>query len=322
MTLDKIFKAFPPPKFLDTPFAGLAISDSAIRSIQFERKNDTLFIKKYGEKVIPFGIITSGQINNKEELTKLLQIFKKEFNLNYVKVSLPEEKAYLFTTKIPVVKKDEVRSAIESKIEENVPVPPGELIFDYRLIDHNTKDHLDVVVSAIPISIVDMYVEILDGADLSPLSLEIESQAIASALLSPKISSTILIVHFGTEKLGLYVVTDGVVHFTSAILTKGDSLNNPDFLSQEIKKLYVYWHSLKENLDNPERKISEIVVCGKNFSDSVIPYLSVHNQTKVSLGNVWTNAFDVNVTVPEITHTDSLKYATAVGLALPSEILI
>ena len=105
-------------------------------------------------------------------------------------------------------------------------------------------------------------------------------------------------------------------------MTKGDALNSSDFLSQEIKKLYAYWHTLKDNIDKPERKIERIIVCGENFADSVVQYLSVHNKTKASLGNVWVNAFDVNLSVPEISFHDSLRYVAAAGLALPTRFLI
>ncbi len=322
MKLEKIFEAFPPPEFLDIPFAGLSMHDTAIRVIQFGRKGKKIYIAKYAEKVLPPGVITSGQVNNKEELIHVLQTLKKDLDLNYVKISLPEEKAYLFTAKIPIVPENGVKSAVESKIEENVPVPPGELISDYNIIDSSQPDYLRVVVSNMPISVVDVYMEIVTSAGLTPLSLEIESQAITRSLIKPESVETVLIVNYALDKVGLYVVSNRVVHFTSTIQTKGDTETDMDLLSHEIKKLYTYWHTLKENVDRPERKIQEIIVCGENVSDSVIPYLSTHHNTKVLLGNVWVNAFDVNVNVPAITFTDSLKYPASIGFALPSNILL
>ncbi|MEQ1500269.1 MAG: pilus assembly protein PilM [Parcubacteria group bacterium] len=322
MNFNKIFDAFPPPKFLDIPFAGLSISDNSIHCIQFENKWGRLHIKKYGEKVVPKGVITSGEVNDKEVLTTILQELKKDLDLTYVKVSLPEEKAYLFTTKIPLVKPSEIKEAIESKIEENVPVSPSELIFDYKLIEHDEAGHIDVAVSTLPITVVESYVGITNSAGLYPLSMEVESQAIARCLLPPDSDDTVLIVHFGPEKVGLYVASDRVVRFTSTVNIKGDVSNNPDFLSQEIKRLFAYWHLLKDNADKEERKISQIIISGENFSESIIPYLASNHQTKVILGNVWTNAFDIKTDIPAISHTDSLKYSAAIGLALPVNILI
>ncbi len=334
MKFTKFFEAFPAPKFLDIPFAGLSINDSAVHCIAFSSGSGDLRILKYVTKPIAPGMITAGQVNNMEEVTHILQEIKKDLGLQYVKLSLPEEKAYLFTAKIPIVDQDEVYSAVESQIEDNVPVSPSELVFDYRLNPHQSSGHLDVVVSALPITVVDMYVEIAEKAGLSLLSLEIESQAIARALLPKDAPGTVLIVHFGREKVGLYVVTRRVVHFTSTvplyamsqgtapIERKAELENNFSFLSQEIKKLYTYWHTLKENVNKPDRKIEKIIVCGEHLGDEVIPYLTTNNQTKTTLGNVWANVFDINKTVPPIAFADSLGYVTAIGLALPGDILI
>lgn len=322
MIFNKIFDIFPPPEFLNPSFSGVSISDTFLRCIKFGRKEGQLFIEKYAEREISPGLITSGQINNKEEIVKILTALKKDLNLDYVKISLPEEKAYLFTAKIPMVMQNEVRSAVESKIEENVPMSPSELTFDYKLIDHRKEDHLGVVVSALPTTIIDTYVDLAESAGLLLLSLEIESQAMARALLPVGSQGTVLIVNFDREKVGLYVVSDVVVHFTSTIPLKDRAGSSLDFLSQEIKKLYIYWHTLKENVGKEERKIKEIIICGDDFGDNAVQYFTTQNQTKTTLGNVWTNALDINSAVPPISFKDSLRFAVSAGLALPYDILI
>ncbi len=322
MKFNNIFDAFPPPKFLDIPFAGLSISDTSVRSIQFGRKRGRLFIEKHIEKPIPAGVITSGQINNPDEVIKVLTEVKNELKLNYVKISLPEERAYLFTAKLPIIDQKELRSAIESKMEENVPVSPSELTFDYKLFLHKQRDHIDVSVSALPISLIEQYIDMANKAGLSLLSLEIESQAIIRSLLPTNSLNTVLIIHFSPDKVGLYVSTYRVVRFTSTIQTKGEQFNNPGYLLQEIRKLYTYWNTLKENLDKADRKISQVIVCGEKFEDSMISYLSSHLDTPIVMGNVWTNVFDINSELPEISFSDSLRYSASVGLALPGDVLI
>lgn len=322
MNFKKIFKAFPTPKFLDVPFAGISISDTSIRCVKFTKKGGSLYVEKYAEKPISKGLIVGGQINNSEEIINILSSMKKDLKLRYVKMSLPEEKAYLFTAKIPVVGNEEIRSAVESKMEENVPVSPLELTFDYKLFERKDKDFIDVVVSALPISLIDSYIEIAERSDLSLLSLEIESQAIARAVLPFDTNGTVLVINFSSEKVGFYVSSSKVVRFTSTISTKGEYSNNPAFIMQEIKKLFTYWHTLKENVDKPEKKINQILVCGEGFDEAMISFISSHSQIPTSLANVWINAFDINKNIPEIPFNESLKYACAIGLAIPTKILI
>ena len=274
---------------------------------------------------IPPGVVDSGQINKREVVVSILKKLKNDLGLNYVKVSLPEEKAYIFTAKIPVVTQDEIKSAIESKMEESVPVSPNELLFDYKLMEHGQEDYFIVAVSALPITLVDLYVDIFKEVDLSLLSLSVESQAVVRSLV-PKVSranlDTVLVVNFGFEKVGLYVAVDGVVHFTSTVSIKGDYSKNLELLSQEINKLFIYWHTLSQNVGNPKKKIKQIIVCGEGFKEEIIPYLTANSQTPVVLGNVWTNVFDINDSIPDISFNNSLGYATSIGLALPSSVLI
>jgi len=322
MLFKNILNHFPPPKFLDIPYAGVSIEDSAIRCVLFGKDKGRLFLDKYVEKVLPKGVIVSGQINNKDEVIKVLTEIKKDLNIDYMKVSLPEEKAYLFTAKIPIVGQEEVRGVIESKIEENVPVSPSELVFDYKLIDHRLKGHLDVIVSALPIHLVDLYTEIAEKSGLTLLALEIESQAVARALLPTTKLDGVIIVHFGVEKIALYIVCFGIVHFTSTIPINSYEPKEFDFFMQEVRKLYIYWHTLKENADKPERKITEVVVCGEGLREDIVDYLSQHIDTKVVVGNPWENAFSIEESVPDIHHDDALRYVGAIGLALPSDVLI
>ncbi len=320
--INKIFDAFPPPKFLKVHFAGLSISDTAVRVIQFSKRGGGFSIDKFREKNLPPGVVVSGEIKNKEELSNILQEIKKDLKLEYVKVSISEEKAYLFNAKLPVVTGKEIISSIESKIEENIPVSPDELLFDYQVFLHEEKNHLDVVVYALQESVVESYVEVLGSAGLIPLSLEIESQAITNSVISKKNKETTLIVNLGQDKVGLYVESRGVVRFTSTIPIKGGVADNDDALLQEIKKLFVYWHSLKDNVDEPENKIDGVFLCGEGFSESISSYLSAHLNTRVVSANVWINVFDINEKVPDISFSDSLRYPAPIGLVLSSEILI
>ena len=324
MKFKKLFEIFPPPAFLDISYSGLSISDTHMRCVQFGKNSSGLYVKKFVEKPIPSGTIISGFINNPDEVIAILQSIKKELNILYVKVSLPEEKAYLFTTKIPRVKPAEVRSTIEFTIEDNVPLPAGELSFDYAVADEKIHpDHVNAIVSAVPNKIIDTYVDVIEKAELPLLSLEIESQAMARSLIAKDAPpDTRLIIHFGAEKVGLYVIYNRTVHFTSTIITTTEVQNDLTTLSKEIKRLFVYWHALKVNVGDTSKKISQIIVCGENVTQNIVSYISSEQNTPATMGNVWTNVYDISKTIPPISYSESLRFAAAVGLALPSEILI
>ena len=68
MLAQKFFKLFPTPKFLDIPYAGLDISDDAVRCIEYSQARGGLAIHRYGTKPLPLGVIEGGEIKDEKIL--------------------------------------------------------------------------------------------------------------------------------------------------------------------------------------------------------------------------------------------------------------
>lgn len=321
----RFLKSFPAPKFLDPEYSGVSVSDTSIRFFQFEKKGNGLAIKKYLERPLPAGAIVSGHIHNTDEVATVLKEIKKEIKTPYVRASLPEEKAYLFKTVIPLVPLGEIKSNIEFKLEENVPLPANTLTFDFAVIDPKDpkKEHFDIMVSAIPSLLIDLYVEVFESAGFIIYSLEMESQAIARALLTKAERGTYVIVHCAPEKVGLYIVSHSIIHFTSTLnTTKLEGGFDPNVIALELKKVITYWKNSHVSDDTVSKDIERIFVTGEGFNEDFVPTLSALIKADVTVGNVWTNAFNIHESVPELSFIDSVKYAPAIGLALPTHILI
>mgnify|MGYP000054785761 CR=1 FL=1 len=79
---------------------GLDITDHRIRFLEFEKKGNGLIVKRYGEAHIATGIIVSGRLKRPKELNNILISFAKKYELEFVRVSLPEERAYLVKMEI------------------------------------------------------------------------------------------------------------------------------------------------------------------------------------------------------------------------------
>lgn len=320
----RFLKFFPVPKFLNPDCVGASVSDTSIRFFQFEKKGAELVIKKYVERSLPAGAIISGHIHNTDEVIAVLKDIKKEIKISCVRASLPEEKAYLFKIDTPLVPPDDIRSNIEFKLEENVPLPANTLAFDFAVIDPKEpkKDHFDVVVSAIPREVIDVYVEVFESAGFMLYSLEMESQAIARALLKKTERGTYVIVHCAPQKVGLYIVSHSIVHFTSTFPLVAEGSFDPALVAPELKKVIAFWKTSHVSNDTASKDIEQIFVTGEGFTEDFAPALGALIKTSVLVGNVWLNAFDVKESVPELSFIDSVKYAPAIGLALPTHILI
>ncbi|OHA16097.1 MAG: hypothetical protein A3H57_02050 [Candidatus Taylorbacteria bacterium RIFCSPLOWO2_02_FULL_43_11] len=215
-----IDRAFPVPIFLDMPVAGLDISESVIRYIEFGGKGGKRFVKNFGEQRLPKGAIEGGYINQPEEVIKALIAIRRKTGVYFVNVSLPEEKAYLFKAEMPRLEGQELRDAIAFRIEENVPVASKDAIFDFSVLREKEKksEHIDVIVSVIPSKVSETYASVVKNAGLMPRSFEIVSQAVARAA-APRADDegSYLIMNFGETKTGLAIVSHGIVFFTSTI---------------------------------------------------------------------------------------------------------
>ena len=254
---------FPPPKFLEMPAVGLTISDDAISALELVRHKGVFAVGRFGRRVLSPGSISGGYVNDKNALVGELRALKNELKLDFVNASLSEEKAYLFKTKIPRVPRKEIRGVLEFKLEENVPIPVTDAIFDYTVITqagHDTGDHVDVGVTVLPTKVVETYGELLSAADIVPLSFEIEAQAISRAVIAKGDRSTYLLVNFGESKTGLFIVSDEVVHFTSTVAIGGMHITSAIAkylsISMEEARTLKYEHAALRNKKNMDLFLS------------------------------------------------------------------
>ncbi len=112
----KIFtNLFPPPRFLQMPSVGFDISDKFIRIADIKRAGKGIEFGLFVEEPIPDGVIEEGFIKDKDEFKKVLTAIRKKHGLYFVQVSMPDEKAYLFRTQIPVMDEADIRGVLQFK---------------------------------------------------------------------------------------------------------------------------------------------------------------------------------------------------------------
>jgi hypothetical protein len=312
------FKLFPPPKILVMRYAGLDISDDALRCIEYRHTAHGLVVETFDSQDLPAGLVDGGDIKDEKEFVRILTAFAAKNHLSRVKVSLPEEKAYLFQTDVPSVDFRSIASNIESKLDQNVPLSAPDALFQFDLMPRAvTGDLLRASVSVVPRTYVEHMMSILESAHLTPVAFEVVPKALVAAYVPPHAVGTHLIVHVMRKKTGLYIVSEGVVCFTSTIGWGSADLTaegSRETLMGEIARVYSYWIGRND----VHGGISEVVVVGAN-GEECETFIRNHGGEAVSrtqLPNVWQNAFDIASYVPPITRSESFVYAVAVGLAL------
>lgn len=312
MLAKTFFKLFPPPKFLNIPYAGLDISDDAVHCIEYSTNIHGYSLHRYGMRELAPGIVESGHIKNEAELIKIISSLAKELHITTVKASLPEERMYLFKTEVPTTNEDQIRQNIEFKLEENVPLKPADAIFFFDIIpDTISNDKPYVSVSVAPRELVDTYLRVIQSAGIDVVAFEIQPKAIAHAVVSHDTKETQIIVHSMNKKTGIYVVCGGVVCFTSTIVMEKGA--DTVLLQRELSRVYSYWMDYGGGTP-----ISSIILSGCDAERTIKSgHISPDSRIPVEIAQVWKNAFSSDHYIPALKFEDSLDYAVAAGLALP-----
>lgn len=344
-----ILHTFPTPRFLKFSYVGFEIHPDSFRYTEFINKGNGFELCRFGEQVVP----AAESVFTNEALREAIKAVVKKEGFEYVKITLPEESTYLFTTTVEGENPDEIRSSIEFRLEENVPISGGEALFEYYLLPKQEGKNREAVVSVVSREVVNNYTEFLRSVGLKAVSFMVESSSISRAVIKKGDLDTYLIAYLSRRKTVFAVVSEGFVQFSSTITTGGDALtlalkkyyeisdeeaeamkknkgfvkgaenqdlfgalaNAVSVIRDEIQRVAIYWGTHRSI--EGKKDIKKVLLCGR---ESVIPglqeYLSSSLKRDVELVNVWVNLPRYKEDVPEIHFNDSVRYSACVGLSL------
>lgn len=297
---------FPVPKLLKPRIVGLDLSNDSVKFVDIDTGKGGLFVRRFGEAFFPAGTIIRGEIKNRRAFLETLIAFKKKHGIEEVSVSLPEEKAYVFTLEIPEVKRSDLGETIEFQMEEHIPLSPEQIVFDYDIVSKDKeRGVLHASIGAMPKSAVQMYYDALSEAGFYVFRFEPEAVALARALIPPSDPGTYMVVDLGNTRTVIGIVERGIVsfnttldfggaHITEAIRKeKGVSFDEAEkikterglgykdtseggvfsaalsslaVLKDEILKFYSYWNERASSEGGGKKEIHHIIFVGGGSS--------------------------------------------------------
>lgn len=349
---------FPLPKTLSPKAAGIDVSDTSIKWMTIVRESDALRVHSYGSVDLPAGLLEGGLIRDAAALSNALRLVRTEQGITHAHAALPEEAAFVYSMEVPADSAPEqVRSMIEFDMEARVPLAPAAAVYDYDIISpRDDGGRMEIGVAVFPKDVAEAYVSVFRDAGIDLMSLEIEARSIARAVSCGPCGAE-LIVDYGSARTGLAVVKNGVPIFTNTALVGGttitraimeklsvsekdaDVLKNTQGLApasegpnvseiaaagvsalgDEVARAYRFWDTRRDEHGNTMTPISRVVLVGGSASlKGVVDYVAGRVQAKTERGNVWQAVCRFDDYIPPIDRRASLRYATAVGLALRS----
>lgn len=198
---------------LKTAAFGLEITDFHLRVVDLKKKNGKTVLSALSCLEIAPGIVEAGEVKDGKKLAEAIRSCIKKakgqkIEKKYVVVSLPDDKAFLQVIQMPKISEKDLRSAVSFEAENYIPMPLAKACFDYQAIPDSgaNLDHLDILIIAFPKAMIEPYVDAIKEAGLIPIAFELESQAVARALVKDGFSEVpVLIINVGDAKTNLIV---------------------------------------------------------------------------------------------------------------------
>ncbi len=342
-------------RFMNLPVYALDLSDSSYKYLTLEHHGDEMILGDYGEGALAPGIIHDGELQQPEALEAILcDIFAKK-KVQFVALSLPDEKGYVRPLALPAenVKEDEIGGALALQLEDYVPLPPSEVLFEYSLLGKK-DDHYDIVLRAFPRASVTTYLESVEKSGAVPVLVEPELAAVMRAIVPRDFDKEGMLIDWGRGRASFAFFRRGIVHFTVTVPIAGHSLADAikqklnvsieaairfkeqeatlsqpregraaelfeaidpvvKSLTNEITRYLQYWQSHSEEKRPPERIY---LTGGEVHLHGLVEYLTAITNIEVVIADPWVNVSFPQQYVPQIPWKESLRFVSNIGLLL------
>ncbi len=347
--LSRFFRVeFAPPSYLSLPTAGIDISTSGIKIACLTERKHGLELSAYDEHPLPPGAVVGGEIRDPAAVTEGVRLLAKRHKIHHANIALPESRGYLFEAEVPAGERSAQRVAIERKLDEYVPLPANEVVFDIAPVG-TVENGVRVVGTGYARRVVEETIAVMDDAEVGITAIESETFALPRALLPHGDQETALIIDIGKTTTKLLVVTKRLPRYVTTLDIGGHALTlavvkhfgvteeeakrvkaekgiapgagNEEYLAamlstvtvirDEIVKRLEYWQSRSTD------PVSRVLLVGGNATVLGLPeYLEASLKVPVALGDVFANFAPRKVWLPPLEYQESLAYGTAIGLAL------
>lgn len=342
-----------PPAYLSLPTAGVDVSASGIKAVLLAERHTGIELLRYGEEKLPEGAFTSAEITDTAAVIKCIATLAKRLSIRTANIALPESRTYLFEADVAGKKPKEWATAVEARIDEFVPLPPSEVTFDLVQAGKRGAD-THIVGVGYARRVVMQSLSVFDDAGIDIRSVESELFSIPRAVLPAGDKSTVVIIDIGKTTTKLVVAAGRIPRYATTLDIGGHALTqavqkyfgvteeearrvkverglvssdgNDEYrdamlstvsaIREEIMRRLEYWQT-KAVAEGAHEPISHAILVGGNATVKGLPeYLSAGLKIPVELGDVFTNLAPKDTWLPPVEYTESLAYATAIGLAL------
>ncbi|PIT98513.1 MAG: hypothetical protein COT71_00235 [Candidatus Andersenbacteria bacterium CG10_big_fil_rev_8_21_14_0_10_54_11] len=339
---------------------GLDISDRSMKVVQLSNDSGRTLLSHCWH-AIPAGAIEEGVIQEARVVRRVLAETLAQCRIaapaaDSVVASIPEMQSFMRVIEVPVMQEDEVAEAIQWEVAQHIPFGLENVYIDWQPVGRGhvpAAGRREVLVGAAQRKVVDPLVVVLGEAGLDVAALELESQALARALISPELERQqgLLLVDIGGTATNVIIHDHGAMRFTASLQSGAQQLERvlpeddrarlsgprqealsvsdaeriaqamqpaQEQLAAEIRGVVDFYNSTDK-----QHQVHEILLTGggANFPGFDRVIIRYFDNVHVQRGNPWANILSGEEKKPPLLVQESVHFATALGLALRHVIL-
>lgn len=209
---------------------GVALGDTHVRGLQLSGTLSSARVVGYGSVDLPKTIFGSDAGVDSEGLARVLELlFAKQqygqFTTRDVALNLPESNCFVRVIHVAPMTDEEIDAAVPFEAESYIPIPVDQVYLDWKRLGE-ANGRVELLLVASPKDFVDRVLKAVELAGLTPVSVEVQSEALARAVVALGSRETLLIADMKAARTDLIMVERGNIQFTSTIPIAGQSLTD------------------------------------------------------------------------------------------------
>ncbi len=211
-----------------TEIVGVALGDTHIRGLQLAGTLSSAHVVGFAEAELPKAVFGGDGGVDSEGLAHVLeQLFGRQqygqFTTRDVAINLPESNCFVRVIHVAPMTDAEIDAAVPFEAESYIPIPVDQVYLDWKRLGE-AGGRVELLLVASPKDFVDRVLKAVELAGLTPVSVEVQSEALARAVVALGSRETLLMADMKATRTDLVMVERGSIQFTSTIPIAGQSL--------------------------------------------------------------------------------------------------
>jgi type IV pilus assembly protein PilM len=202
---------------------GLDVGTNAVRAVEIELGNPPL-IRRMGQVGLPIGAVVDGEVADVGAVAIALRELWSQagFTSRQVRVGMTSARMIVRTIEMPRLSHDELVSTIRLQLDDYVPLPADETVFDIRALDgpETTHETVQLLLAATHQDAVQPLLMAMHAADLRVAAVDVIPAALALALTHPepdRDDSVDVILSIGAGTVVMVAARDGEPLFSRTL---------------------------------------------------------------------------------------------------------